>query len=497
MCPLPGLSRLYTVVRSKRSKKAAEVKLAEYVEYDATGLAELVARGEVTANALLDLALEAMAAVNGQTNAVVHSFADEARRFIDQDLGAGPFKGVPFLLKDLTQHYAGQPTGAGSPLRIGHRAAADTELVRRYKKAGFVIFGKTAVPELAMDWTTRSRMHGETNNPWNLAHTSGTSSGGTAAAVAAGVVPAAHGNDGGGSIRVPAACCGIFGLKPSRGRNPAAPAGATWDGMLVEHVLTRSVRDSAAILDATAGPTLGQFYNSPVGGHFASEVRRDPGKLRIGVLTQAPYGAATHGDCLTAVEDAIALLTSLGHDCAPARLDLPTEGWPSFEAYILAEYAADMHIEERLLGRPLTDDDLPPTLREMIAAGQALSGVDQRMATAGVHRVAQAVTDMFDGFDVILSPTLARPPLRHDAFPHDVTMQDHYSFYLSWMPYTHIYNVSGAPAITVPLHWNPAGLPIGVQFAARPAREDILIRLGSQLEAARPWWHRRPPIYAA
>lgn len=482
--------------RRRLEGEGCEVKLSEYVEQDAVGLAEMVARGQVTPGELLDLAIEAMEKVNPATNAVVHSFPDEARRFIAEDLGPGPFRGVPFLLKDLTQHYAGQRTGAGTDLRRDHVPAADTELVRRYKNAGFVIFGKTAVPELAMDWTTRSRIHGETNNPWNTAHTSGTSSGGTAAAVAAGVVPAGHGNDGGGSIRVPASCCGVFGLKPTRGRNPAAPAGATWDGMLVEHVLSRSVRDSAAILDATAGPTPGQFYHSPAGGNFAAEVRRDPGKLRLGVLTQAPYGAPTHADCLNAVEDVVDLVTSLGHDCAPATLKLPADGWSTFEAYILAEYAADMRVEAEMLGRPLTGDDFPPTLLEMIAAGNALSAVDQRIATAGVHRVAQAVDAMFDGFDVILSPTLAKPPLRHDEFPYDVSMADHYRFYLSWMPYTHIYNVSGSPAITVPLHWNAAGLPIGVQFAARPAHEDILIRLGSQLEAARPWWNRRPSVFA-
>ncbi|MCL4067208.1 amidase [Pseudomonas sp. GX19020] len=472
------------------------MKLAEYVGYDATGLAELVARGDVSPVELLDLALTAVEQVNPALNAVVHTFPEEARRFIDEDLRAGPFRGVPFLLKDLTQNYAGQPTGAGTPLRNGHQPAEDTELVRRYKSAGFVTFGKTAVPELAMDWTTRSRLHGETNNPWNTAHTAGTSSGGTAAAVAAGIVPAAHGNDGGGSIRVPASCCGVFGLKPSRGRNPAAPAGETWDGMLVEHVLTRSVRDSAAILDATAGPTAGQFYNSPSGGNFVTELRRDPGRLRIGVLTDAPYGAPTDGDCLAAVEDATRLLNSLGHDCAPASLQLPENGWPGFEAYILTEYAADMRVEAAQLGRALTEADFPATLNEMIAAGNALSAVDQRMATAAVHGVAQAVNRMFDGFDVILSPTLARPPLRHDEFPHDVDMREHYRFYLSWMPYTHIYNISGAPAISVPLHWNAAGLPVGVQFAAAPAREDLLIRLGSQLETARPWWNRRPAVFA-
>ena len=473
------------------------MKLAEYTEYDATGLAELVRRREVSPEELLDTALEAVSATNHAINAVVSTFPDEARRFIAHDLGEGPFRGVPFLLKDLTQHYAGQPTGAGSPLRKTHNPAADTELVARYKRAGFAIFGKTAVPELAMDWTTRSRLHGETRNPWNLEHTSGTSSGGSAAAVAAGIVPAAHGNDGGGSIRVPASCCGVLGLKPTRGRNPAAPAGATWEGMLVEHVLTRSVRDSAAILDATAGPTRGQFYNSPSGANFAADVGRDPGRLRIGVLTDAPYGAPTHGDCLAAVADTVKLLEGLGHSCEPIALPLPEDGWSSFETYILAEYAADMRVEEQMLKRVLTDDDLPPTLREMIAAGNGISAVDLRMATLGVHKVAAAVCSAFVDCDVILSPTLAQPPLRHDDFPTDVSMAEHYRFYLSWMPYTHIYNVSGSPAISVPLHWSKDNLPIGVQFAAPPAEEGLLIRLASQLEQARPWVTKRPPLFAA
>src|SRR5690606_25173579 len=187
--------------------------------------------------------------------------------------------------------------------------------------------------------------HGVTNNPWNTERTAGTSSGGTAAAIAAGIVPMAHGNDGGGSIRVPASVCGCFGLKPTRGRNPAAPSGSTWQGMLVEHVLSRSVRDSAAMLDATAGPHAGQFFNSPAGGSFAAEVGRDPGKLRIAVSTKAPYGAATHPDCVAAVEETVKLLESLGHVCEPYDIDLPEDGWAAFEKFILAEYATDMRLE--------------------------------------------------------------------------------------------------------------------------------------------------------
>ena len=474
-----------------------KVQLSEYQTYDATGLAECVARGDVTPDELLDTALAGVKAVNGRLNAVVATFEEEARRFIRDELGDGPFRGVPFLLKDLTAHYGGQPTGAGWPPRTTIRAEADAELVRRFKKAGVVIFGKTSVPELAMDWTTRSRVHGVTNNPWDLSRTAGTSSGGTAVSVAAGIVPMAHGNDGGGSIRVPSSVCGVFGLKPSRGRTPVAPSGSTWQGMRVEHVLSRSVRDSAAMLDATQGLHRGQFFNSPPGGNFAGEVGRDPGRLRIAVSTRAPYGAPTHPDCVSAVEQTVSLLESLGHICEPYDIALPEDGWSAFETFILAEYATDMRLEEQVLGRKLTCDDFEPLLWDMIEAGNRISAVEVNVATTRLHAVAAAVTSTFDRYDVFLSPTLAQPPLAHDAFPQATSMRGHYEFYLSWMPYTHIFNVNGSPTMSVPLVWNEAGLPIGVQFAAAPAEEGLLYRLASQLEIACPWKDKRPPVSVA
>jgi amidase len=469
----------------------------EYSRFDATGLAKLVADREVTPDELLDTALAAVAAVNGPLNAVVAVFAEEARRHVREELGTGPFRGVPFLLKDLTADYGGQPTGSGWPPRLGYKAAADSELVRRFKRAGLVIFGKTAVPELAMDWTTRSSAHGVTSNPWNLARTSGTSSGGSAAAVAAHVVPMAHGNDGGGSIRVPASCCGCFGMKPTRGRNPVAPSGSTWQGMLVEHALTRSVRDSAALLDATAGPHPGQFFNSPAGGDFTAEVGRDPGRLRIAVTTAAPYGAPTHPDCVAAVAEAVALLEGLGHVCEPRDIALPDDGWDAFETYILAEYATDMRLEEATLGRKLTAADFPPMLHAMIEAGERLGAVDLNVAMTRLHAVSRAVASVFADFDVVLSPTLAQPPLPHDAFPNTTSIRGHYEFYLSWMPYTHIFNIAGSPAMSVPLAWNADLLPIGVQFAGPPGGEAALFRLAGQLEAARPWAARRPGVCVA
>lgn len=474
-----------------------KLQLSEYRTYDATGLAELVAKGDVLPTELLETALKGTAATNDALNAVVATFEDEARRFIKEELGEGPFKGVPFVLKDLTAHYAGQPTGAGWPPRKDVKPKKDSELVSRYKKAGLVTFAKTAVPELAMDWTTRSRAHGVTNNPWNTGRTAGTSSGGTAAAVAAGIVPMGHGNDGGGSIRVPSSVCGCFGMKPSRGRNPVAPSGSTWQGMLVEHALTRSVRDSAALLDATAGPYQGQFFNSPAGCNFAAEVGRDPGKLKIGVSTRAPYGAATHADCKAAVAETVKLLESLGHECEPFDINLPQDGWSAFETFILAEYATDMRLEESFIGRKLAQDDFPQMLWDMIDAGNRISAVDVNVATTRLHEVASAVSSTFQTYDVFLSPTLAQPPLPHAAFPASTSMRGHYEFYLSWMPYTHIFNVNGSPAMSVPLVWNAEGLPIGVQFAAAPAAEGLLFRLASQLEVARPWKNRRPQISVA
>ncbi|MDQ0467025.1 amidase [Labrys wisconsinensis] len=480
-----------------RWNEGRDVQIGEYASHDALGLAALVARREVHPAELLDAALAAVDLVDGSLNAVVATFAEEARRHIAEGLPEGPFRGVPFLLKDLTAHYAGQPTGSGWPPRLTYAARRDTTLVARYKAAGLSIFGKTAVPELAMNWSTESSAHGATRNPWDLARTAGTSSGGSAAAVAAGIVPMAHGNDGGGSIRVPASCCGVFGLKPSRGRNPVGPAGDLWQGMLVEHALTRSVRDSAALLDATAGPEPGQFFNSPAGGPFLPEVGRDPGRLRVAVSTKAPYGAPTHPDCIAAVAETVMLLESLGHACEPAEIDLPETGWYDFETFILAEYAAEMRAEAGLLGRPVREEDFPPTLWHMIQAGERISAVELNLALSGVHRVAQAVASLFGRYDVILSPTLAQPPVPLGSFSLAASPAEHFAAYLAWMPFTHVFNVSGSPAMSVPLVWNEAGLPIGVQFAAAPQAEATLLRLAGQLEQARPWAGKRPPVSVA
>ena len=466
----------------------------EYLAQDAVGLAALVRAGETTPDELLDAALAAQTAVDGVLNAVVANFEEKARAAIRAGLPEGPFRGVPFLLKDLTAHYGGEPTGSAWEPRLNRPAEADTELVRRYKAAGLVIFGKTSVPELAMDWSTESRAHGPTRNPWNPERTTGTSSGGSAAAVAAGIVPMAHGNDAGGSIRVPASCCGTFGLKPTRGRNPTAPDGDRWMGFLCEHALTWTVRDSAALLDATAGPHPHQFYNSPAGSGFAAEVGRDPGTLRIAVSTTAPYGAPTHPDCIRAVEEQVRLLQDLGHVCEWQDLDLPENGWRDFNLMANAQYAADMEDEERILGRRLGPDDFAPVIWKVVERGRAIRATDYVRAVTGTHRTAQHVLGIFDRHDIYLSPTLAQPPVPLGFFDLNVPAETHYSNYLAWMPYTHPFNIAGAPAMSVPGMRNADGLPIGCQFAARPGAEALLFRLAGQLEAARPWAQLRPPI---
>ncbi|MEQ9811917.1 MAG: amidase [Azospirillaceae bacterium] len=469
---------------------------SEYAGHDAVSLAGLVATGAVHPMELLNTAVAAVEALDPTLNAVVIRFEEMARAAIEQGLPEGPLRGVPFLLKDLTAHMAGTVTSCGWPPRAETISTIDTELVARFRQAGLVTFGKTAVPELAMDWSTESRLYGPTRNPWSPAHSTGTSSGGSAAAVAAGMVPVAHGNDGGGSIRVPASCCGLFGLKPSRHRNPAGPVvGDLWQGMICEHVLSRTVRDSAAVLDATAGIDVGAFHEAPaMPCSFAAAVNQAPRPLRIALSTEAPYGAPTHGDCRAAAEDAAALCESLGHHVERATPPLPDEGWQAFETFISVEYAADIAREAMTLDRDLTEADFPPVLWAMIERGRSIGGVEAALALSVLHRISRDLGRFFQAFDVVLTPTLAVPPVRLGHFGLDVTPEAHWKAYLGFMPYTHPFNIGGQPAMSVPLYWNQDGLPIGVQFAAPVGDEYTLFQLASQLEAARPWLDRTPRI---
>jgi amidase len=474
---------------------------SDYAAYDAMGLAERVARGEVSPEELLDEAISRMERVNPTLNAVVIPMLDEARATLNAGLPEGPFRGVPFLLKDLALNYSGVPTTHGCRLFADHVPDHDSELVRRYKRAGLVIFGKSASPEFGLTTTTESILFGQTRNPWNLEHVAGGSSGGAAAAVAAGILPIAHASDGGGSIRIPAACCGLFGLKPSRGRMPFGPdVGEGWSGMSTMHAVSRSVRDNAALLDATDGADIGAPYPAPAKERpYLQELEREPEPLRIALLTETFNGLPTHPDCRKAAEDAAELCESLGHRVEATRLEVDSEGLGAASQAIMGGNVTSL-LEDRaaLLGRPLQPDDVEPFTWISVQGARERSAADYARAIRGIHAIGRTVENFLQGvdqgFDMILSPTMGAPPeklgvpaLSNPDLPGLVTAL------LTSIGYTQVFNASGHPAMSVPLYWNQAGLPIGIQFAGRLGDEGRLFQLAGQLERARAWSERRPP----
>ncbi len=495
---------------------------SEYGALDALGLAELVRRREVTATELLDEAIERAARVNGRLNAVVTPLHDEARRAIAAGVPDGPFAGVPFLLKDLDAGHEGTLMSSGSRFLAGHRSPHDATLVSRYRRAGLVIFGKTNTPELGLTPYTEPELFGPARNPWDPTRTPGGSSGGAAAAVAAGVVPMAHANDGGGSIRIPGSCCGLFGLKPTRGRTPVGPdCSQIWSGMAIGHAVTRSVRDSAALLDATAGPeATASHFAPPPARAFLDEVGAPPGRLRVALTKRPHLGiAAPHADCVAAAEDAARLVSSLGHDIEEKDLDLDTEALArDFFLVVCVAIATRIAQETRAQGRGPRRGELQTSTRITAAIGRQRSAVQLAAAHERLEAAARGVARFFERFDLLLSPTLGLPPpaigALHphgmEAFAHEVLLALRLGFLLrlpgvvesavrrvfTFMPFTPLGNVTGAPSMTVPLYWNAAGLPIGAMFTARLGDEATLLRLGAQLESTRPWAARRPPIHA-
>jgi len=469
----------------------------DYDEHDAVGLAQLVARGEVSAEDLLDEALDRMGRLNPTLNAVVIPMEEEARATLAAGLPEGPFAGVPFLVKDLALNYAGVRTTHGCRLFAESVPTRDSELTRRYKAAGLVIFGKSASPEFGLTTTTESILFGQTRNPWNLEHVAGGSSGGASAAVAAGMLPLAHASDGGGSIRIPAACCGLFGLKPSRGRMPFGPdVGEGWSGMSTMHAVSRSVRDSATLLDASDGADLGAPYPAPPKARpYRDEMTREPGSLRIALLEETFNGLPTDPDCLDAVRDAAKLCESLDHHVEPAKFSIDAESLATSSQAIMGGNVASL-LDERAaaLGRELREDDMEPFTWISVQGARERSAADYARAIRGIHAIGRQVETFLQDFDMILSPTMGAPPeklgvlaLANPDLPTLITRL------LTSVGYTQIFNASGHPAMSVPLCWNPQGLPIGIQFAARLGEEGALFRLASQLEKARPWAGRRPP----
>ena len=466
---------------------------------DATELARMVDDGQVTPTELLEAAIERIEALNGTVNAVVVSWYDEARHIAaDHNLPAGPLRGVPFLLKDLHAEFAGQTMTNGN---VALKAAGlisdrDTTIVSRYRAAGLVIAGRTNSCEMGSLPTTEPVANGVTRNPWNLDHIAGGSSGGAAAAVAAGMVPVAHASDGGGSIRIPASCCGLVGLKPSQGRSSLGPRRHE-GGTAVEHCVSRTVRDTAAFLDAIAGPGVGdtviaQRPERP----YVEEVGAGTGRLRIGLLDRHPAGDFLHEDCANAARQAAAMLEGLGHvvelDFPPALSDpdLPRR----FSALWSTAISADRIRFGELLGRPLTDDEIEPVNRVLADFAENLTAMDVIEAMDAQVRFRRDVQQWWsEGWDLLLTPTLAEPPPRIGEFANDA---DHPIAPMAragrFCPFTPPFNTSGQPAISLPLHWNEADLPVGVQLVAAYGREDLLIRVASQLEAAELFMTRPP-----
>ena len=473
--------------------------LAEQTRWiDALEQAELVAGGQVAPVELVTAAIERIEALDGPLNAVNLRWFDAAlAAAASPDLPDGPFRGVPFLLKDLWATFDGQPLTNGNPALAKARpiGSADTTLVARYRNAGLVVLGRTASPEWGSLPTTEPEAYGPTRNPWDLSRSPGGSSGGSAVAVATGMVPFAHASDGGGSIRIPASACGLVGLKPSQGRITLGPQ-RDESGLGVEHCVSRTVRDTAALLDATHGPGVGDTVIAPrPTGRYIDEVGIDPGRLRIGVLDHNPRGLPTHPECTAAAGNAAAMLVSLGHDVSeawPAAMADASFG-PRFGMLWATNMAIALARTSELIGRELTEDDVEPVNWAMAGFAKHISSVDYAQALAAVVQYRRAVQGWWttDGWDILVTPTLGDLPTTIGTFANDRSDPMAPSrASAAFVPFTPAFNASGQPAISLPLHWTEAGLPVGVQLVAAYGREDLLLRLAGQLEAASPWLHR-------
>ncbi|GLK83887.1 amidase [Ancylobacter defluvii] len=473
---------------------------------DAVALADLVRRREITPTELLDEALRRVGALNPRLNAVVMQREDVARRLIAEGLPDGPLKGVPFLLKDLGAEAIDFPSNNGSRLFANTHYGQDSAIYARLKMAGLVTFGRTTSPEGGVGPTTEAAVYGgPTRNPWNPEHTPGGSSGGAAAAVASGMVPVAHGSDGGGSVRIPASSCGLFGFKATRARLPDGPyVGEGWAGMAIDGFLTRSVRDTAVLLDATHGSDLGAPYAAPpLEASFGAALGRQDKPLRIAFIPTNLTGEAIHPECRAAVEKAARLLEDLGHQVEEARLDADTSGMMvAWTKVIACGTALSVESAVRRRGRPLAEDEIENVARTAIAYARTVSGADYLEAVNKVHAYGRELARFFQRYDLLLTATLAEPPARLGRFNHlgkdyvDYRMAPGMVF--AYSPFTAAFNASGQPAASLPLHWTEDGLPVGVHLAAGFGRDELLLGVCARIEDAAPWFQRRPPIsYAA
>jgi amidase len=467
---------------------------------DAVDQAALVDKGEVTPLELLEAAIERIERIDPVLNAVVIRWFDHARDTARADLPDGPFRGVPFLIKDLFAGYAGQRISNGNLALKNEKAIsdADTTLVSRFRDAGLVIAGRTNSPELGSVPTTEPLAWGATHNPWDTSRSPGGSSGGSAAAVASGMVPFAHASDGGGSIRIPASCCGLVGLKPSQGRISLGPI-RDETALSVELCVSRTVRDTATLLDAVRGPGIGDTVIAPAPSRrYVDEVGAEPGRLRIGLLDHHPQGGAVAPECAAAVRSVASLLESLGHTVEqawPAALE-DTTLTLHFGALWSTNMGVGLRRFEEQLGRPLTEDEFEPMNRVQAEIAAHFTAVDYALAFSATTHFRRSLQAWWaEGWDLLITPTVAELPLPLGAIannpdhPMDATERAY-----QFIPFTPPFNMSGQPAINVPVEWTDAGLPVGIQLVAAYGREDVLLQVASQLEAAKPWAQRTPEV---
>lgn len=493
--------------------------MTDYESFDAVGLADLVRSRQASPQDLLRACFERIDTRDSALNAVIHRMYDAALASLD-NLPDGPLKGVPFLVKDLVSDVQGEPLRHGARYWKNSVSDHDAELVARYRQAGLVLAGKTNTPEFGLQPTTEPSLFGPTHNPWDLSRTPGGSSGGSAAAVAAGYVPAAHAGDGGGSIRIPASCCGLFGLKPTRARTPSGPWKAPgWNGATVEHVVTRSVRDSAVILDATAGADPGApYYPPPPSRPFALEVNDNPPPLRIAFTGRPFLSESVDPECLEALTDAATLLGDLGHTVIEDTPQLEGESFADAFVVVLAgEIATMIRAGEEATGRKARYHDYEPVTWALYNLGMATNASDYGMANRRIALETRKVGHFFEQYDILLTPTLARLPLKLGSLAPAwieqavgrvvrtlgagsilraagaVREMARRSF--DFVPFTPVFNATGQPAMSVPLYWKD-NLPVGVHLVGPYAGESLLFRLAGQLERARPWFNRRPPDFA-
>jgi amidase len=475
------------------------MSLPDYSLYDGLGLADLVARRQVTPLELVEAAFERIERHNPAINAVVHTAYDEARAAAAGPLPDGPFKGVPFLVKDLLIAVAGWPRTSGSRFCADVVDTEDSGLMRRYRSSGVIPLGKTSCPEFGITGTTEPALFGPCRNPWSLEHSTGGSSGGSAAAVAAGIVPMAHGGDGRGSIRIPASCCGLVGLKVTRDRNPHLPDGYDFaQGYVVEHVMTRTVRDCAAMLDVTGVPEPASPYAPPAKDRpYMEEIERSPGRLRIAWSSETANGRAVRPEVQTALEGVADLLERLGHEVVPRGLGVDQRAlYGAQNAFSGANFAAGMRRLIDHIGREPREDELEPLTWASLKGGRRATGEQAMWDAQELRMLARGVMTLFEDFDVYLTPVMGTPPppigyLDPVAVaPRDIGRRNGEVF-----PFCAPFNMTGQPSLSLPLAWTDDGLPMGMMFTGRYADEATLFRLAAQLEKEAPWKDRRPPVW--